>query len=95
MSPTKIGVSSMSALSWIANLNIRNAAQLILAASPRCDQGGGKRREGNGASVVRVMSAMGQKRTLRRVCVMSALPPKADIAERDKAHELRVQSPHV
>src|SRR5262249_27463325 len=25
------------------------------------------------------MSALGQKRTLRRVCVMSALPPKADI----------------
>ena len=26
-----------------------------------------------------LMSALGQKRTLRRVCVMSALPPKADI----------------
>ena len=25
------------------------------------------------------MSVLGQKRTLRRVCVMSALPPKADI----------------
>ena len=25
------------------------------------------------------MSALGQKRTLRRVCVMSALPPKADM----------------
>jgi hypothetical protein len=25
------------------------------------------------------MSALGQKQTLRRVCVMSALPPKADI----------------
>src|SRR6516225_4242927 len=25
------------------------------------------------------MSALGQKRTLRRVCLMSALPPKADI----------------
>src|SRR5262249_5228893 len=25
------------------------------------------------------MSALGQKRTLRRICVMSALPPKADI----------------
>jgi hypothetical protein len=43
MSPIKIGVSSMSALSWIANLNNHNAAgQLILAASPRCDQGGGR-----------------------------------------------------
>jgi hypothetical protein len=27
------------------------------------------------------MSALGQKRTLRRVCVMSALPPKADIVQ--------------
>jgi len=25
------------------------------------------------------MTALGQKRTLRRVCVMSALPPKADM----------------
>jgi len=29
------------------------------------------------------MSALGQKRTFAEVCVMSALPPKADIAERD------------
>jgi hypothetical protein len=29
------------------------------------------------------MSALGQKRTLRLQLVMSALPPKADIAERD------------
>jgi hypothetical protein len=29
------------------------------------------------------MSALGQKRTLRLVRLMSALPPKADIAERD------------
>jgi hypothetical protein len=28
------------------------------------------------------MSAMGQKRTLRRVCLMSALPPTADIPRR-------------
>jgi hypothetical protein len=27
------------------------------------------------------MSALGQKRTSRRILVMSALPPKADIAE--------------
>src|SRR5262245_61661453 len=31
------------------------------------------------ATKSRVMSAMGQKRTLRHVRVMSALPPKADI----------------
>jgi hypothetical protein len=30
-----------------------------------------------------VMSALGQKRTLMRLDPMSALPPKADIAERD------------
>jgi len=30
-----------------------------------------------------LMSALGQKQTLRRILVMSALPPKADIAERD------------
>jgi hypothetical protein len=30
----------------------------------------------------RRMSALGQKRTLKRVRPMSALPPKADIAER-------------
>jgi len=29
------------------------------------------------------MSALGQKQTLKPVCVMSALPPKADIAESD------------
>ena len=33
------------------------------------------------------MSAMGQKRTLRLVRLKSALPPKADIAERD--HHVR------
>jgi len=27
------------------------------------------------------MSALGQKQTLKRLCLMSALPPKADIAE--------------
>src|SRR5262249_31947128 len=30
-------------------------------------------------SIQRPMSALGQKRTLRRVCVMSALPSKADV----------------
>jgi hypothetical protein len=30
------------------------------------------------------MSALGQKRTLERDQVMSALPPKADIAEHDR-----------
>ena len=30
------------------------------------------------------MSALGQKQTLADVRVMSALPPKADIAERDQ-----------
>ena len=30
------------------------------------------------------MSALGQKQTLRRVCVMSALPPKADIRYGDR-----------
>jgi hypothetical protein len=30
------------------------------------------------------MSALGQKQTLEHVRVMSALPPKADIAERDR-----------
>jgi hypothetical protein len=30
------------------------------------------------------MSALGQKQTLRRVQRMSALPPKADIDERDR-----------
>ena len=30
------------------------------------------------------MSALGQKRTLRSVRLMSALPPKADIAERHR-----------
>jgi len=29
------------------------------------------------------MSALGHKRTSEVVCVMSALPPKADIADRD------------
>jgi hypothetical protein len=35
----------------------------------------------NGAAA---MSALGQKRTLGRLYTMSALPPKADIAERDR-----------
>jgi hypothetical protein len=30
------------------------------------------------------MFALGQKRTLKRLHLMSALPPKADIAERDR-----------
>jgi hypothetical protein len=30
------------------------------------------------------MSALGQKRTFQQVPVMSALPPKADITERDR-----------
>ena len=30
------------------------------------------------------MSALGQKRTLRLVSLMSALPPKADMVERDR-----------
>ena len=34
------------------------------------------------------MSALGQKRTLMRLKPMSALPPKADIAERDR-HVMR------
>jgi len=34
-----------------------------------------------GSNLELLMSALGQKR--RRVCVMSALPPKADIAESD------------
>ena len=40
-------------------------------------------RQGNGGAVHidRRPSALGQKRTSRRVRVMSALPPKADIAE--------------
>jgi hypothetical protein len=29
------------------------------------------------------MSQMGQKQTFSQLCAMSALPPKADIAERD------------
>ena len=35
------------------------------------------------ASAVRPMSALGQKQTSGHVQSMSALPPKADIAERD------------
>jgi len=31
------------------------------------------------------MSALGQKRTWQRILLMSALPPKADIAERNRA----------
>jgi hypothetical protein len=34
------------------------------------------------------MSPMGQKQTLTRLLYMSALPPKADIAERD--HDVRL-----
>ena len=30
------------------------------------------------------MSALGQKRTLHKVCVMSALPPKADIGTQSR-----------
>jgi len=37
------------------------------------------------------MSALGQKRTLKRLHPMSALPPKADIAERD--HHVRFWPP--
>jgi len=37
----------------------------------------------HGSNFEPLMSALGQKRTLRRVRVMSALPPKADIAESD------------
>jgi len=36
-----------------------------------------------GSILSRSMSALGQKRTSRRVQGMSALPPKADIAESD------------
>jgi hypothetical protein len=35
------------------------------------------------AKIMLAMSALGQKRTLRRVQTMSAIPPKADIAEDD------------
>jgi len=31
-----------------------------------------------------LMSALGQKQTLRRVCAMSALPPKADMVQQDR-----------
>src|SRR5215471_19990888 len=37
----------------------------------------------HGSNPERLMSAMGQKRTLRGVRPMSAIPPKADIAESD------------
>jgi hypothetical protein len=30
------------------------------------------------------MSTLGHKRTLRRISLMSALPPKADMAQRDR-----------
>jgi hypothetical protein len=36
------------------------------------------------ACSVRLMSALGQKRTLDRRPLTSALPPKADIAERNR-----------
>jgi hypothetical protein len=35
-----------------------------------------------GGNLCRCMCAFGQKRTFSEVCVMSALPPKADIRER-------------
>ena len=35
-------------------------------------------------AIVSSMSALGQKRTCRSETAMSALPPKADIAERDR-----------
>jgi hypothetical protein len=34
---------------------------------------------GSAAERVTVMSALGQKQTLQRILLMSALPPKADI----------------
>src|SRR6516164_4004638 len=42
----------------------------------------------------RTMSALGQKRTSKHVQPMSALPPKADIAERDLACPLCAKSGH-
>jgi hypothetical protein len=36
----------------------------------------------HGSNLGPPMSALGQKQTLRRILVMSALPPKADITER-------------
>jgi len=35
----------------------------------------------DGSNLEPLMSALGQKQTLQHVCGMSALPPKADIAE--------------
>jgi len=40
------------------------------------------------------MSALGQKRTLRYVATMSALPPKADIAERRRQLRFVLRSGH-
>ena len=37
----------------------------------------------HGSNPERSMSALGQKQTFERLRLMSALPPKADIAERD------------
>jgi hypothetical protein len=34
------------------------------------------------SNIGQLMSALGQKRTLWKVCAMSALPPKADVAKR-------------
>jgi hypothetical protein len=39
---------------------------------------------GAGQTILGVMSAMGQKQTLRHVLAMSALPPKADIVQYDR-----------
>src|SRR5262249_50630692 len=40
-------------------------------------------RDEAGSNLGSVTSALGQKQTSAHLCVMSALPPKADIAERD------------
>jgi len=58
--------------------------------------GGGTRQVGAFAiSCERIdMSALGQKRTLSRFNPMSALPPKADIVERDR-HVRFVPKPDI
>ena len=47
------------------------------------DRGNGFGVSLRGSNYQRFMSALGQKQTFGNVRLMSALPPKADIAERD------------
>src|SRR5215472_10333897 len=70
---------------WPTRSQAEDCATLIVITAGICDtrnKGGGHRLHGSNPEPL--MSALGQKRTLRAFGAMSALPPIADIVEHDR-----------